>query len=199
MAADTLLHCGRVLLGLEEGRTQTTEAEREMVARWARGALRAAEIGVYEGVTTCVIASVLADRGKLYAIDPFFPGRLGICYGKWIVRTALRRRGLSDKVVFLEMLSWEANRAVEGEFDFVFVDGDHSIEGIRRDWEDWSGRISPGGLIALHDTSVPAHDASVSTLGSFQYFQSHIRNDPRFERVDGVDSLNVLRRRSPAA
>lgn len=194
MAGNTLLHCLRTVLGLEEGRTQTTPAERELIGRYARHARRAVEIGVYEGVTSCVIAANLADGGRLHAVDPFPPGRLGIRYGKIVARSLLRRRGLLPRVSFVQMLSWEAVEVLPDDFDFVFIDGDHSWEGIERDWRDWSGRIASGGHIALHDTSVPAHDATVADLGSLRYFEDHIRRDSRFKRVDGVDSLNVLGR-----
>ncbi len=195
MAGGTLLHCFRTILRLEEGHTQTTLAERELIARYAGQARRAVEIGVYEGVTSCVIAANLAEGGLLYAVDPFPAGRLGIRYGKVVARSLLRRRGVLKKVVFLPMLSWQAASQLEGPFDFVFVDGDHSWEGIERDWRDWAGRVRPGGHIALHDTTVPPHDPSVAELGSHRYFQDHVRGDPRFQRIDGVDSLNVLRRR----
>ncbi len=180
---------------LEEGRTQTTAAERELIRRHADRARRAVEIGVYEGVTSCVIAASLAEGGLLYAVDPFPAGRLGIRYGKMVARSLLRRRSLLKRVVFVPMLSWEAAVQLEGGFDFVFVDGDHSWEGIERDWDDWAGRVTPGGRIALHDTSVPPHDPDVARLGSHRYYERHVRGDARFEWIDGVDSLNVLRRR----
>ncbi len=195
MAGGTLLHCFRTILRLEEGRTQTTPAERDLIGLYAGRARRAVEIGVYEGVTSCVIAKSLVEGGLLYAVDPFPAGRLGIRYGKVVARSLLRREGVLGRVVFVQMLSWEAVAKLEGGFDFVFVDGDHSWEGIERDWRDWAGRVRPGGHIALHDTSVPPHDSSVAGLGSHRYFQEHVRVDPRFERIDGVDSLNVLRRR----
>ncbi len=196
MGGKTLLHCIKALLHFEEGHSQTTGAERAMIGRFAAGAKRAVEIGVLEGVTTCVIASSIADGGRLFAVDPFFPGRLGVCYGKWIARSLVRRQGLSERVEFCQMLSWEAANHLSGSFDFLFLDGDHRLEAIERDWKDWSPRIDPGGCIALHDTSVPAHNPSIATFGSCQYFKTTIRKDPRFEHVGGVDSLNVLQRRS---
>lgn len=41
---------------------------------------------------------------------------------------------------------------VEGPFDFVFVDGDHTYEGVRADWLTCWPRVCPGGLVAFHDT-----------------------------------------------
>ena len=33
----------------------------------------------------------------------------------------------------------------------MFIDGDHSEEGARRDWEDWHGFVEPGGVVIFHD------------------------------------------------
>lgn len=35
--------------------------------------------------------------------------------------------------------------------DFLFIDGDHSYAGVKRDWLDYAPLVRPGGLIALHD------------------------------------------------
>ena len=45
--------------------------------------------------------------------------------------------------------SQEVGRAWRGPaVDFVFVDGDHSPEGCREDWEAWHPHVRPGGAIA---------------------------------------------------
>jgi predicted O-methyltransferase YrrM len=35
--------------------------------------------------------------------------------------------------------------------DFLFIDGDHSYDGVRADFERYGRLVRPGGLIALHD------------------------------------------------
>lgn len=37
------------------------------------------------------------------------------------------------------------------QIDFLFIDGDHSYEGVKRDYELYSPLVRSGGLIALHD------------------------------------------------
>lgn len=39
----------------------------------------------------------------------------------------------------------------DGSLDFVFIDADHSYEGVRRDIAAWHGKIKKGGLICGHD------------------------------------------------
>ncbi len=39
----------------------------------------------------------------------------------------------------------------DGPIDFLFIDGDHSTDGVRQDYEEFRGLVRPGGLIAFHD------------------------------------------------
>lgn len=38
------------------------------------------------------------------------------------------------------------------KFDFIFVDGDHTYEGVKADFDRWSLMLKPNGVIAFHDT-----------------------------------------------
>lgn len=38
-----------------------------------------------------------------------------------------------------------------GSADFIFIDGDHTYEGICNDFEYYRRLVSPGGIIAIHD------------------------------------------------
>ena len=39
------------------------------------------------------------------------------------------------------------------EIDFLFIDGDHSYAGVKRDWEMYSTLVRKGGIIAFHDVA----------------------------------------------
>jgi predicted O-methyltransferase YrrM len=186
------LHALRHALGLDPAHTQTTAAERDCLRRQAAVARLAAEIGVYEGVSTRAIREAMPADGVLHAVDPFFRGRLGICWGRVVARREIARsRGA--RVEFVERLSVEAAPLVPDGLDLLFIDADHRYEGLKADWEAWSPKLRAGGFALLHDTRVPPHDPSVAALGSVRFFEEVIRHDPRFELVEQVDSLSVLR------
>jgi predicted O-methyltransferase YrrM len=42
-----------------------------------------------------------------------------------------------------------------GRLDFLFIDGDHSYEGAKADFELYGPLVRPGGLIAFHDLITP--------------------------------------------
>lgn len=41
------------------------------------------------------------------------------------------------------------------KIDFLFIDGDHTYEGAKRDWEMYSSLVKPGGIVAFHDLITP--------------------------------------------
>ena len=189
------LHFVRYLFGWDEALTQTTALEQQALARHAAGRERLVEIGVYEGFNTRRLAEAMAADGELFAIDPFPTGRLGVSWCKLIAQREAAKLNPPRRVRFVEEFSYEANKQLHGEFDFIFIDGDHSFEGIKQDWCDWSCRLPSGGIIALHDSIVPDHNPAWAEPGSCAFFESHIRPDTAFEILQQAGSLSVLRRK----
>lgn len=195
MRGNALLHFIGCYAGFDKPHSQTTEHEKKVISKYAANSKAAVEIGVYEGVNTVNIAKEISSNATLYAIDPFVKGRLGICYYEKIAKLQVKKNALGSKIKFISAFSAAAAPQVPAQVDFIFIDGDHSIEGIKKDWELYAGKVQPGGYMLLHDTRVPAHDPAVAALGSHQYFESVIKSDPRFEVIDAVDSLTVLKRK----
>ena len=190
MPGRNLLHCIRYLVGLAPAQTQTTEAERTLLARYARGRRSLVELGVMHGVNTGLIRSVMADDGVVTGVDPHPRGRLGVSLERLIASRELSRfrRGRAE---LRRQFSFEAAAEWHTPIDFLFIDGDHSWNGIDRDWHDWAGKVTANGVVALHDTRPvpwrPDHD-------SVRYYSEVIARDPRFREVDSADSLTILER-----
>jgi predicted O-methyltransferase YrrM len=56
-------------------------------------------------------------------------------------------------------------RSLVGSLDFLFIDGDHTYEGVKRDFEMYAPLVRPGGVIALHDICESASpDSKVDVL-----------------------------------
>jgi predicted O-methyltransferase YrrM len=199
-AVRPIAHYALWLLGLTQPTTQTTNAERACLARHAAGRRRLVEIGVWHGVTTARLRSVMASNGLLLAVDPYPIGRLGFSLQQRIARSVVRRVR-NGRVEWLRMTGtaaadrFAANGA--GLADFVFIDGDHSYEGLRGDWEAWSSLVAPGGIVALHD-SHPTPERPIHDAGSVRYTRDVVSRDRRFERINVVDSLTIMRRHAEA-
>ena len=123
-------------VGLARAETQTSTAERAALSEAARGRRRLVEIGVWHGVTTARLRASMDPEGVLYAVDPFQPGRLGFSMQRVIAVREVGRIG-GGKVHWVRLPGALAAEQIlrEGPVDFIFIDGDHSYEGLRSDWE----------------------------------------------------------------
>jgi predicted O-methyltransferase YrrM len=182
-------------LGLAQAETQTSPAERECLARHACGKRRLAEIGVWHGVNTLRLRAEMASEGVFFAIDPFPVGRLGFSLQRIIAYREVSRCD-NGQVVWVRKTAVDAAKIPEisdQSMDFVFVDGDHSYDGLRRDWSAWSGLVAARGIVALHD-SQSTSARNIDDAGSVLFTHNVILRDSRFELVETVDTLTVLRR-----
>jgi predicted O-methyltransferase YrrM len=191
------LHFLKWNVGLADAETQTTPEERDCLARHAASRRVLAEVGVWHGVTTARLRRAMAADGLLYAVDPFPPGQLGFSVQQRIARWEVARVP-NGRVEWMRATGADAARmlgtAAHGRLEFVFLDGDHSYDGLKADWEGWSPLLAPGGIAALHDSrSGPRRP--IDSAGSLRYTSDVIRHDPRFTIVDEQDSLTVLERR----
>jgi predicted O-methyltransferase YrrM len=183
---------------LVQATSQTIETELRLLEHYAKDAHVALEIGSYQGVSARRIAEAMADGGILYCVDPWpsTNGKMNSCYS--IFRRNIRRVGLSDRIRTIKAFSSEAAESIPQDLDFIFVDGDHSWTGIETDWLLVGQKLRVGGIVCLHDSHVPPGEPW-RDLDSVRFYSEIIRSDPRFEVVDSVHSVAVLRRVSLAA
>jgi hypothetical protein len=120
-------------------------------AFFARGSIL--EIGRLHGKSTVVLALGLRDGGAhvpLYSLELQDKHRP-------LAEGHLRDRGLLGLVTLVQGDSAALIAELPGRFDTVFVDGEHSYEGVTRDLRALEGRIEPGGVAMFHDCFHPAN------------------------------------------
>lgn len=185
-----LLHA----LHLIKPHTGTIESELAVLERHAEGRQKALEIGTYQGVSAVRIARALAPGGRLYCIDPWseLNGMLGPCWS--IAMRHFKRSQIEAHFVILRDYSVNVQALLPVDFDFVFIDGDHTWEGIETDWRIVAPRIQQNGILCLHDAVTPASE-SWRVMGSTRFFAEVIAHDPAFEVIETVHSLVVLRKK----
>jgi predicted O-methyltransferase YrrM len=183
-------------LGLAPAETQTTEAERSCLAAHARNRDQLVEIGVWHGVTTRRLRSVMSGDGELWAVDPYRVGQLGFSAPQIIARREVgKERNGSVRWVRQTGVEAAGMRISEGAMpvDFIFIDGNHSYEGLRADWEAWRPLVAPGGIVALHDSCSSA-TRRIEEAGSVVFTREVVLRDPGYEFLEAVDTLTILRR-----
>lgn len=145
--------------GLIPPRPMHTPPEAALLTELAAGARCVVELGVYEGSSAVVLCNALGPESELHLIDPFVDERGWALRAGWqatpmATRLAVRRRARhgGPRIRWHIARSQDVGRAWTGPtVDLVFVDGDHSPEGCREDWEVWHAHVRPGGMAAFHD------------------------------------------------
>ena len=89
---------------------------------------------------------------------------------------------------------------LKGSVDLLFLDGDHSYDGVRADFENYAPLVKPGGLIAFHDVESTNHPASqVDRLWTQlrDLYDSHEIIDAVDDEQSGRYGIGVLFWRGP--
>jgi len=115
------------------------------------------EIGSARGGTLFLFTRVASPDAALLSID-LPEGRFGGGYPKHMIPLF---RSFADKGQSIHLIRADSHspetlnevRKVLGRrsLDFLFIDGDHTYEGVRRDFEMYSPLVREGGAIAFHD------------------------------------------------
>lgn len=180
------------VLGLRAPAAQHTQAEGQLLCEHAKGASTLVEIGVAEGGSASELRTVIAHDGTMYLVDPYVPGRLGVSLMLVVARRTVGAVG-NGKVNWLRKFSFDAARDWDERIDFLFIDGDHSFEGVTRDWDDWTPHVRVGGRVALHDARVFPGGWTQVESGPVR-LAADVGDDPRWRVAGAADSTIVFER-----
>jgi predicted O-methyltransferase YrrM len=140
-----------------------------LAADTPRGVL---EIGTALGGTLFLLSRVAHPRATLATVD--LPGGpFGGGYGReWLpVLRSMPRSTQTLKLVRGDSHDRHTLAVVRDVFaqapvDFLLIDGDHSYDGVKQDFEWYSPLVRPGGFVALHDI-VPGPERLVGGVPRF--------------------------------
>lgn len=113
------------------------------------------ELGTFRGGTLFLFTRVATPDATIVTVDTK-GGPFGGGYYRGHV-PLLKSLGRENQKIHLirgdshSQTTYERVAALVGEVDFLFIDGDHTYEGVRSDFEMYGSLVRPGGLIAFHD------------------------------------------------
>lgn len=122
-----------------------------------------AEIGVFEGKLTKKILDAVPEIQTYYCVDPWkhykeWDNSLlsktwkEVDFNKVFDNFKNNIKKHEDKIIIYKMTSEEASKKIEDKgLDFVFIDGNHDYEYVKKDIEIWKNKVKTGGFLSGHD------------------------------------------------
>lgn len=156
------------------------------------------ELGSYKGLSTVYLAWGAKEnplRPKVFAIDHFkgekiegvdlYPDYRAGKYQKALLSN-LASAGVVDVVKVSSGVSWSEGLAEmvrgEGPVGLIFIDADHSYEGVYKDWTVWMPKLHPRSIVAFHDRGA----------GGVGRLLEEIREQGIWVPHDGPGSLSIV-------
>ena len=145
------------------------------------------EIGTAGGGTLFLYTRIAHPKASIISVD--LPGgSFGGGYAKWKIpiyksftigdqKIKLLRADSHNPKTFEHVKNLINKKMV----DFLFIDGDHTYEGVKRDFEMYSSLVKKGGIIAFHD--IVEH--TVESGCEVNKFWDEIKNDYEYQELIG--------------
>ena len=167
---------------------EEVKAQRRLASRAHVGIV---EIGVLFGDTTRIYLEQTVGRDiPVYGIDPLVPDSMN----RNLIGDENKIHALQLKYpnfTFIKDYSYNVVGKIQ-DFDFIFIDGDHSYESVLRDFIDWYPYLQRGGIMAFHDSAMgrggPGYWPGPSKVAR------SIISSGLMEYVDTVHSLTIFRK-----
>ena len=188
--------------GLIPPRPMHSEAESALLARLAAGRRTVVEIGTYEGSSAVVLARAMEPDATLHLIDSYEGNAL--LFGWKGTEHATRRvmeRATRDRDG--PQVEWHVARSAavaagwSTPIDLLFIDGDHSEEGTRSDWDAFSPHVLIGGVVIFHDARHGEPGGGEAGPGPTLVVDALFRGEralPDWRIVDEIDSAVAVER-----
>lgn len=108
------------------------------------------EIGSYKGGSLYILAQAAPHNSKIISIDINYPLERKIAHRKFAkngAKVVCIEGDTKDQKTFIKVKKHLGGR----KFDFLFIDGDHSLFGVINDYVRFYPLVKDGGVFAFHD------------------------------------------------
>lgn len=126
---------------------------------------RVLEIGTCRGGTLFLLARLSAPNSTIISVDlPGGPFGGGYDFIRSLIFRSFTRDGQKLHLIRGDSHRPETKDRVSklmdgGQFDLLFIDGDHSYDGVSKDFLMYGPLVRSGGIIAFHDIAVHSNPA----------------------------------------
>jgi predicted O-methyltransferase YrrM len=142
-----------------------------------------AEVGRFRGGTTLLLAG--AGAGRVVSVDNDLLGqrRHAPALAGILVRLGLRDR---VEIVVADSRTHPVDAA---SFDVVFVDADHSYDGVRADFAHWWHALAEGGHLVFHDANFAPGDSRLKVAEGVVKFVAELDRERALRRLEAPGTL----------
>lgn len=112
------------------------------------------EVGSYLGASSCFIAEGIRKskkHGRLYCVDTWQNDAMSEGKRNTFQDFLTNTNEYKDLIVPLCGRSVDVAKEFNQLIDFLFIDGDHSYEGVKADVDAWFPKLNDGALVIFHD------------------------------------------------
>ncbi len=162
-----------VCLAFPERHVVSSWAEHVPFAMWLTSVLRPevmVELGTYRGTSYCGFCQAISSlklSTRAFAVDSWQGDPHSGYYGPEVLQE-LRNYHDHRYGAFSTLLPMTfdeaASRFSDGEIDLLHIDGHHTYEAVRHDFETWQSKVSGRGVILFHDVMERNLDFGVWSL-----------------------------------
>jgi len=137
--------------------THLTKGEKELLFELAAQlpeSPQVVEIGSYIGASTCFLAAGARSKGgKVVAVDTWTNIAMSEGPRDTYQEFLQNIEPFRDCIVVMQGESQEIGKNFFDAIDLLFIDGDHSYEGVCDDVKIWLPKVKDNGLVVFHDYS----------------------------------------------
>jgi len=126
------------------------------------------EIGICKGHTLRYLLDGAPNIKQVYAIDPYLPYQDWSSYNdkdqmdRWDAESTKVLQDYSHKITWLRTKSDQASKLINDEsLDWIFIDGDHSYNGVLTDCKNYYKKVKSKRLFSGHDWQLPEVNQAV--------------------------------------
>ena len=104
-------------------------------------------------------------------------------------QATVKKFQFTETIIPLVMTSQSASKILSNNIDLIFIDGSHTFESARNDYQKWSQKLNNAGILAIHDIYDTEAEGGQAPK---EIYEKALLED--FILIDRVKSLVALQR-----
>jgi predicted O-methyltransferase YrrM len=116
------------------------------------------ELGTERGTSFFSMCQAVKDgkiKAKLYAVDIWKGDKHTGYYGESVYKNFIKYKNAHFSKLKIEVFRMFFDEAVvkfkDSSIDLLHIDGLHTYEAVKHDFETWCGKVKPNGIVLFHD------------------------------------------------